>query len=167
MSIDSLHFREAQFKEAMGSLASGVSVVTARHENEAIGITVSSFASLSLLPPLILFCLDLKSKSRAAFAPRKSFAVNLLCDQQKHLAQHFAQSGKKSWDAIAFEENKLGVRILKKSIVSLACTVSKQHKSGDHIIIIGKVDAVSAVDKNAKPLLYFRRHYHDLGGITE
>lgn len=162
MSIDSQHFREA-----LGSLAAGVSVVTARHQNEAIGITVSSFASLSLLPPLILFCLDLKSKSRAAFALRKTFAVNLLSDEQKSLAQHFAQAGKKSWDNIAFEENKLGGRVLKQSIVSLACTVTKQHKSGDHIIIIGKVNAVSNVDKHAKPLLYYRRHYHDLGGITE
>ncbi len=167
MSIDSQHFREAHFKEAMGSLASGVSVVTARHQNQAIGITISSFTSLSLLPPQILFCLDLKSKSRAAFGLRKSFAINLLSDEQKHLAQHFALAGKKSWDHIAFEENKLGVRILKKSIVSFACTVSKQHKSGDHIIIIGKVDAVSAVDKHARPLLYFRRHYYDLGRVAE
>ncbi|MBY0428961.1 MAG: flavin reductase family protein [Alphaproteobacteria bacterium] len=162
MSIDSLHFRDA-----LGSLDAGVSVVTARHQNEAIGITVSSFTSLSLTPPLILFCLDLKSKSKAAFAPRKTFAVNLLSQEQKSVAQHFAQAGKKSWDTISFEENKLGVRIIKKSIVSLACTVTKQHKSGDHVIIIAKVDAVSHVDKQAQPLLYFRRHYHDLGGITE
>lgn len=162
MSIDSQHFREA-----LGSLASGISVVTARHQNQAIGITINSFTSLSLLPPQILFCLDLKSKSRSAFGLRKSFAVNLLSDEQKHLAQHFAHAGKKSWEHIAFDETKLGVRILKKSIVTLACTVTKQHKSGDHIIIIGKVDAVSAVDKQARPLLYFRRHYHDLGGLSE
>ncbi len=161
MSIDSHHFREA-----LGSLAAGVCVVTARDSDEAIGITVSSFTSLSLTPPLILFCLDLKSKSKAAFSPRKSFAVNILSDEQKHLAQHFAAAGKKSWNGIAFEENKLGIRALSHSIATLACTVSKQHKSGDHVIIIGKVDAVSVVNKHAKPLLYFRRHYHDLGGIT-
>ena len=162
MSIDSQHFRDA-----LGSLAAGVSVITARHLSDAIGITVSSLTSLSLSPPLILFCLDLKSKSKAAFAPRKTFAVNILSDEQKSLAQHFAAAGKKSWDHIAYEENKFGIRVLKKSIATLVCTVTKQHKSGDHVIIIGKVDAVSSVDKHAKPLLYFRRHYHDLGSITE
>lgn len=166
MSIDSTLFREA-----LGSLPAGVSVITAHHKGDAIGITVSSFTSLSLHPPLILFCLDLKSKSRDALKPRKKFAVNILSEAQKHLAQHFAATGKKSWDAAPYEETKPGtknsVRLLKNSIASLSCTVTKNIKSGDHVIIIGKVDACSAVDKQARPLLYWRRHYHALGNITD
>jgi flavin reductase (DIM6/NTAB) family NADH-FMN oxidoreductase RutF len=167
MGIDSHEFSDSLFKDALGSLAAGVSVVTASHKGEAIGITVSSFTSLSLAPPLILFSLDIKSKNRAAFSARKKFAVNILSDAQKNLAQHFAAAQKKSWDAIAYTETQHGVRLLKHSIASLSCTVTKNYKHGDHVIIIGKVDAISAVDKHAQPLLYFRRNYHVLGTIKD
>ncbi len=166
MSIDSHHFREA-----LGSLPAGVSIVTAHHKGDAIGITVSSFTSLSLTPPLILFCLDWKSKSRSAFGVRKKFGVTILSDDQKHLAQHFAAAGKKSWDNVPHTETKHGsknsVRLLNGAVASLSCTVTKNIKAGDHVIIIGKVEAISAIDKQARPLLYWRRHYHELTNLKE
>lgn len=162
MSIDSHHFREA-----LGSLPAGVSVVTAHHKGEAIGITVSSFTSLSLSPPLILFCLDRKSKNRTAFSSRKKFSVNILNNEQKHLAQHFAAAAKKSWDNVPHTEGKHGIRLLHGAVASLSCTVTKHVSAGDHVIIIGKVDAISTVDKHARPLLYWRRHYHELTALKE
>jgi flavin reductase (DIM6/NTAB) family NADH-FMN oxidoreductase RutF len=162
MPTDS-HFDEHAFKASLGSLAAGVSVITTTHKEEAIGITVSSFASLSLNPPLILFSLDIQSRHRAAFTPRKKFAVNILSQQQKHCAQLFASAGKKSWDDMSYHEDKNKIRLLKNSIANISCAVSKVHKNGDHLIIIGKVEALTAVDKDAQPLLYFRRHYHALG----
>lgn len=162
MSIDSHHFREA-----LGSLPAGVSVVTAHHKGDAIGITVSSFTSLSLNPPLILFCLDWKSKNRAAFSVRKKFGVNILNDGQKYLAQHFAAAGKKSWDSVPHSETKHGVRLLNGAVASLSCTITKNVRAGDHVIIIGKVEALSAVDKHARPLLHWRRHYHELANLKE
>ncbi len=162
MSIDSTHFREA-----LGSLPAGVSVITAHYKGEAIGITVSSFTSLSLHPPLILFCLDLKSKNRGAFRPRKKFGVNILNDGQKNLASLFAAAGRKNWEHAPHIEAKHGVRILKNAVAALSCTVTKNVKSGDHVIIIARVDALSAIDKQAKPLLHWRRHYHKIGAITE
>lgn len=161
MNIDSLHFREA-----LASLASGVCVITAQLKGEAMGITVSSFTSLSLTPPLVLFCLNRTSKSKTAFALHQPFIVHLLGAEQQHLAQHFAASGKTSWESIAYQETREGVRALKHCITAISCTVHKQHAGGDHVIIIGKVHAIRIVDKSAKPLLYFRRHYHDLGAVT-
>ena len=162
MPIDS-QLDDKAFKSTLGSLAAGVSVITTLYKDEAIGITVSSFTSLSLHPPLILFCLDITSRHRAAFTPRKKFAVNILSQNQKPLAQLFASAGKKSWEDVPYTENKNKVRLLKNSITSLSCTVAKVHKNGDHLIIVGKVEDITAVDKDAQPLLYFRRHYHALG----
>ncbi|NDE90617.1 MAG: flavin reductase [Alphaproteobacteria bacterium] len=161
MSIDSVEFRAA-----LGSLAAGVSVITAISKRESVGITVSSFTSLSLHPALILFCLDRKSSHCSAFNPRKKFAVNLLTQEQKHLAELFAGQQKKIWDQVPHEENKHAVRILKNTLAALHCTVTKTHKSGDHLIIIGKIDMLGSINKEARPLLYFRRHYHGLGAIV-
>jgi flavin reductase (DIM6/NTAB) family NADH-FMN oxidoreductase RutF len=66
-----------------------------------------------------------------------------------------------------YTETQHGVRLLNHSIASLSCTVAKNYKHGDHIIIIGKVHAISAVDKHAQPLLYFRRNYHVLGAVRD
>lgn len=160
MSIDSLTFRNA-----LSSLPAAVSVITTIYKGEKTGITVSSFTSLSLNPPLILFCLDNASKSLGAFSRGKRFVVNLLAEDQKPLAQHFAAAGKKSWAHLHFTENARGLPLLEGCITQLSAIVSARHKEGDHIIIIGKVEHIAPIDKDAKPLLYFRRHYHQLGSV--
>jgi flavin reductase (DIM6/NTAB) family NADH-FMN oxidoreductase RutF len=161
MSIDSLIFRET-----LASLAAAVCVVTATHKDKPIGITVSSFASLSLKPPLVLFCLDNASKNLGAFTRGKKFAVNILNERQKTTAHFFAQPDKKNWDTIVFDEDENGTPLLKKTIANLSCTVTAKHKAGDHTIIIGAVDAIDLNTKKAKPLLYFRRNYHALGDVS-
>lgn len=158
MSTDSLTYRNA-----LSSLASGVSVVSGVYKGEKIGITVSSFTALSLKPPLILFCLDNASRNRGAFAWGKRFAINLLAEDQRSIAQHFAAAGRKGWSPIAHQENGHGLPLVEGCMAQLAARVTSRHKAGDHTIIIGKVEAITVNAKHPRPLLYFRRHYHGLG----
>lgn len=162
MKPDPQHFRSA-----LASLAAGVAVITTRTKTETVGITVSSFTSLSLQPALVQFSLDNASSHLRMFKRGKKFAANLLGENQKLLSQHFAAAGKKSWLHVAHKDDAQGSPIIDDIITALSCTIVATHKHGDHTIIIGRVDAIAPIQKDAKPLLYFRKHYHQLGDTIE
>ncbi len=151
------------FKSALSLWASGVTAICFRSQTKTGGITVSSFSSLSLDPPLVLFCLAKGSQAREAIEESKSFSVNILSSEQKQISADFA-SGSLDKEEVLNKLNpvagKTGAPLLSGSLVSLDCKLHQMIDSGDHLIVIGQVE--DAILSEGKPLLYFNRNYRDL-----
>jgi flavin reductase (DIM6/NTAB) family NADH-FMN oxidoreductase RutF len=153
---------DAQFKLAMSHFASGVTVVTTEHDGTPYGMTVASFASLSLNPPLVLVCIEKSVKSHDAIAEAEKFGVSILAHDQAEVSGRFAS--KKIEDRFAGvawrRGEQLGVPLLDGAICTLECRVHNQLPGGDHTIFVGEV--VDSSTGENKPLLYFRSGYRDL-----
>lgn len=162
MSID-----PALFRKTFASLASGVSIVTALHREEKIGITISSVTSVSLEPPLVLFCLDRHSAFNAAFGQGKYFAINILSEKQKDLAHGFASRTRRDWKLAPHKDGAHGLPLFDDALAHLVCCIEKRSRAGDHDIILAHIDSAHVAEGASPPLLHFRRHYHKLGTVKE
>ena len=153
---------DAQFKSAMSHFVSGVTVVTTEHEGTPYGMTVASFASLSLHPPLVVICIEKGVKTHDALVASEKFGVSMLAQDQTELSGRFAT--KKIEDRFAGvawrRGEQLGVPLLDGAICTLECRVHSQLPGGDHTIFVGEV--VDSSTGENKPLLYFRSGYRDL-----
>jgi flavin reductase (DIM6/NTAB) family NADH-FMN oxidoreductase RutF len=160
MSID-----DAQFKAAMSHFVSGVTVVTTEHEGTPYGMTVASFASLSLNPPLVLICIDKSVKTHDALVAAEKFGVSMLAQDQADLSGRFAT--KKIDDKFAgvavTRGAELGVPLLNGAICTLECRVHNQLPGGDHTIFVGEIVSVGLPAGDEAPLVYFRSGYRRLG----
>ena len=152
------------FREGLSRFATGVTVVTisGKKEKLPLGVTISSFAGLSLSPPLVLFCLDEKARIRPVFKTGATFAVNILAETQKRLARHFAHSGAHLSKKIP-HTSVLRTPFLEEAAAVLLCKLEKKLKNGDHIIVIGRVKKIILHPDNPAPLLHARRKYWNLG----
>jgi flavin reductase (DIM6/NTAB) family NADH-FMN oxidoreductase RutF len=152
---------DAQFKLAMSFFASGVTIVTTEHEGVRYGMTVASFASLSLHPPLVLVCIEKSVKSHDAIAAAGKFGVNILDQNQKEISGRFASKIDDKFSGVAAREGELGVPLLEGALCTLECRVQSQLPGGDHTIFVGEVvDAKSSPD--GVPLVYYRSGYREL-----
>jgi flavin reductase (DIM6/NTAB) family NADH-FMN oxidoreductase RutF len=151
------------FRNALTRFAAGVTVITAKNRNKIFGVTVSSFTSLSLNPPEILFCLDAQGRAAKGFARDSVFAVHILSDKQKKLAEFFAAKGTTNWQGIAHQLNADGVPVLNDAMAVLFCRTRTIHKGGDHRVVIGSVEDILIEEDNTRPLLYSQRSYYALG----
>src|SRR5947209_15152242 len=123
------------FKRAMAHLAGAVTVITTSDEHgQAWGFTATAFCSLSLEPPLVLCCLDQAADCYQAFIQGRAFAVNMLSEQQRHLAQRFATKGMEKYRATTFANGKMGLPLLPDALVTLECSITHIHPGGDHSI---------------------------------
>ena len=158
MKIDTTSFRKA-----LGRFATGVTVVTGVAENgNAVGITVNSFTSLSLDPPLVLFCIDVSAPSCATFATGPSFALNVLSQDQEALSNNFASPLEDKFLDVEFDTWETGSPILKGCLANLECRREAVYDGGDHKIIVGRVEKLA--NSNAgHPLIYFQGRYARLG----
>jgi 4-nitrophenol 2-monooxygenase / 4-nitrocatechol 4-monooxygenase, reductase component len=151
---------DAHFKLAMSHFASGVTVVTTEHEGKPYGLTVASFASLSLHPPLVLVCIEKSVKSHDALVSAKKFAVNILSADQVDVSNRFATKLDDKFAGIATRLGHLGVPLIEGALCAIECRVRDQLAGGDHSIFIGDVVAIEA--REGAPLLYFRSGYRQL-----
>jgi flavin reductase (DIM6/NTAB) family NADH-FMN oxidoreductase RutF len=152
-----------QFRDALRSWASGVSVVTTERDGGIQGITVSSFASLSLDPPLVLICIDRGAVSHGLIARRGVFAVNLLREDQAALANDAAgRRGPQGnrLEKVAWRRAVTGAPILKDCLAWLDCLLVDTLPGGDHSIFVGRVEAAGRTD--GRPLLWFGSDYQRL-----
>lgn len=150
-----------EFREALRNWASGVTVVTTKDRDGILhGITVSSFTSVSLQPPLVLICIDKFTGSHRAFAESQHFVVNLLNDRQENLSRQFAMPLLDKFDNVEFIENVNGVPVLSGSLCNLECRMVLSYEGGDHTIFIGEIE--KATIRQGKPLLYFQGNYGDI-----
>ncbi len=157
MAID-----ERALRDALGGFCTGVTVVTAQTpEGERLGITVSSFNSVSLDPPLILFSLDLKALSIEGFRAAGSFAINVLSASQEDMCLQFAQPKGDKWAGVDFRYGETGAPILDGCVTTLDCRTYAIYDGGDHLIFVGEVVDI-ATDAAVQPLLYYRGRFHRL-----
>lgn len=147
-------FSERDFRNALGQFATGVAVVTtADAQGNPVGMTVSSFNSVSLDPALVLWSLARSSGSYPAFAHSSHYAIHVLASHHKDLAFQFAQRGIDRFEGVDWSANAHGVPLLADALATFECRARSQYTEGDHLILVGEVLACSHA-ADAAPLLY-------------
>ncbi len=156
-------------RNAMRSVPAQVVVVTARAGEELRGITIGSFTSVSLSPPLISFNVLRASRMYAIIAAADSFAVHLLASHQAGLSVHFARpdlDADGQFKPVKHTLDRRGIPILDGVSQVLQCRPHGLLDAGDHTIVVGRVFEILGV-REGKPLLYYDTQYHTIGAVTE
>jgi flavin reductase ActVB len=150
-----------QFKSALSRWVTGVTVITTRSRSgELAGLTASSFTSVSLEPPLVLFCLAHNSTSKPAFEATDGFVIHILSEGQRALSGQFAQQGGDKFAGVAWQAGLRGMPLLDGALAHLECRIAQVHSGGDHLIVVGEVERIQV--REEKPLVYYRGAYHSL-----
>jgi flavin reductase (DIM6/NTAB) family NADH-FMN oxidoreductase RutF len=148
------------FRDALGCFPTGIAVMTAASaETSHIGITVNSFTSVSLDPPLVLWCIDRRSRRYPHFAQASGFTVSILASGHKAVSARLAGTGEHSLDGIALIPTELGPPALADSLAIFECARESLQDAGDHAILIGRVLRFTRHDAAGAPLVYFRGKY--------
>ena len=154
-------FNSMDFRQALGSFATGVTILTTLGKSgEKVGMTVNSFNSVSLDPPLILWSLDRKTNCFDDFVDAESFAVHVLAAEQQDLSQRFASVGNDRFHDLECPQGLSGIPILPQCSAYFECTSEHLYEGGDHVILVGRV--VNFVDNQLPPLLFYRGQYNTL-----
>ncbi|MET8056051.1 flavin reductase family protein [Streptomyces microflavus] len=149
----------AEFRRVLGNFASGVTVVTTRDADGPTGFACQSFASLSLDPPLVAFMVARTSTTWPRIARAGSFCVNILGSGQGALCRGFAVSGADKFAGVAYGDSPAtGSPLLDSVPAWVDCRVHAVHTGGDHLIVVGRVEALGAVEEGTEgePLLFHR-----------
>lgn len=144
------------YRRALGAFPTGVTVVTTEDAQGPLGLTVNSFTSVSLDPPLVLWCLQNNSDRRHAFAAAEYFAVNMLAAGDRHHSQRFASQAYRL-DPEELDTAPGRAPFLKGALTRLECLTRKRLEIGDHTVLVGEVIAFDAREGDA--LLFFRGRY--------
>ena len=153
-------FSERELRDAMGSFATGVTIVTTMTDRGPLGMTVNSFTSVSLDPPLVLWSPARNSARFPAFEAASHFAVHILSDNQRELADIFANSGIEAFDDLNYTLGIGETPLLEGCTARFECSHAAGHDGGDHLIVVGEVQRISACDKPS--LLFYRGAYTEL-----
>lgn len=158
MPNDLGQFDSTDLRRALSCFATGVAVATAVDTNGApAGITISSFNSVSLDPPLVLWSIGRDSYSYDAFINAEHFAVNVLTKQQQELSDRFAQRSDNKFDGVQTVEGLHGVPLLADCAACFQCRTEHVYEGGDHKIIVGRVLRIE--EREADPLIFYRGSY--------
>ena len=149
-------FDIAAYRQALGGFATGVCVVTAHTDEGPFGITINSFTSVSLRPPLILWCLDRASWRHDAFATAERFAVHMLPVEDREMSDRFAW-GVCRLSPDEFDSSSPEPPRLKNALTRLDCTAHDRIAMGDHLTIVGEVQRFETRPGDA--LTYYRGRY--------
>lgn len=149
-------------RDALGSFATGVTVVTCVDEGGCpFGLTVNSFTSVSLSPPLLLICIAKPARCTPALLAADHFAVNVLQTGQQPASIRFSTSDEDRFGTTPWSTGETGAPLLMDSLAVFECERNAVHDGGDHEILVGRVIRAS-FDSNMDPLLYFRGRYRRL-----
>jgi flavin reductase (DIM6/NTAB) family NADH-FMN oxidoreductase RutF len=156
----------ADFRKAMGCFATGVTIITLDLDDEIHGMTANAFASVSLDPMLVLVCVDHSTRTHAHLHAKKRFGVNVLCETQRAISEHYASPQRTHQNAEAeagarFDRTAHGTPMLHGSLAYLECRLHSAQEAGDHTIFIAEVEDV--VVREGDPLLFFRGKYRKVG----
>lgn len=155
-------FDPRAFRLALGRFATGVAVVTASTADGAVvGMTMSSFNSVSLDPPLVLFSVARSAYSLPAMRAAKGFGINILGQHQEELSDRFARALEDKWHAVEHRRGAHDAPLLAGAIAHFECEPYARHDGGDHEIFLARVLQFSTPDAG-DPLIFFRGRYHAL-----
>lgn len=153
-------------REAMGHFCTGVTVVSGVDGSEPVGMACQSFASLSLSPPLVLFCPSRTSRTWARIARSGRFCVNVLAADQQDVSAVFGAPGEDKFSGWEWSLSPNGSPVLAGVLTWVDCDVDAVHPAGDHDVVVGRVVELGPL-RPARPLLFFRGGYTDTGPPTE
>ena len=145
-------------RQVFGQFATGVTIVTTRDQaGQPVGMTASSFNSVSLDPPLVLWCIDRNAGCFDAFNQCDSFAIHVLNEAQSDLSTLFARKGVDRFGKVEYSQNDQGVPLLKEYCARLECSLEHRYAGGDHVIMVGRVQEMSTQEH--APLVFHRGRY--------
>ncbi|OIQ99043.1 FMN reductase (NADH) NtaB [mine drainage metagenome] len=154
-------FDPRAFRNALGSYTTGVAVITTRtQDGSAAGLTINSFASVSLDPPLVLWSLSLYSLSLPAFQNCSHYAINVLAQDQQALSQRFAAPQADKFVGLDFTVGAGGALLLPGCCAWFECRNETHHAGGDHLIFVGQVESFARFDR--PPLVFQGGQYRQL-----
>lgn len=169
MNLDaSPAFTQRDLRDALGCFATGVAVVTARDRlGEPVGMTMSSFNTVSLDPALVLFSVARTAHSLDAMRAARGFAVNILGQAQADLSRHFARAQTDKWQTVVHSPGYGDAPVLADVLAHFECEPYAQYDGGDHVIFVCRVlrCAISAAEED--PLIFYRGRYHTLAADVE
>ena len=149
---------DRRFREVLGNFATGVTIITAMDDGEPVGIAANAFTSLSLDPPLVLFCVAHASSTWPRIERAGVFAVNILGEHHESLSQLFATKGADRFSATPWRTGVSGAPVLDEAIAYVDCRLEAQYPGGDHTIVVGRVVDLDVRD-GGRPLLFFQGGY--------
>ncbi|MBT5765982.1 MAG: hypothetical protein HOI58_03905 [Kordiimonadaceae bacterium] len=156
--VDAPKIDARELRNCFGKFATGITVITSlAKDGSKIGLTVNSFSSLSIDPPMILWSLDNRSNNLVDLTEASHFAVNVLASDQLELSNNFANPADDKFDGVTIIEGKCGMPLLKDTVAYLECKNVHQYPGGDHTIFVGEVEDFEI--SNKKPLLYANGQY--------
>lgn len=158
-----MSFDTKAFRHALGSFPTGVAVVTAMGGADPVGMTVNSFTSVSLDPPLVLWCLKKDSHRYRVFADAKAFTINVLGTEHESVSSRLAKQGEHLLTDIDLLETELGPPALADAHAVFECAREAVHDGGDHLILVGRVFRFVRRD-DGTPLVFYRGRYGALSG---
>ena len=159
--MDQRRLTSDEFRNVIGHFASGVTVITAVHDERPYGTTASAVTSLSLEPPMMLVCLDRESQTGGVIVEEGRFAVNILGEDQADLAVRFATKAPDKFDGVATTRGEYGEPLLADALATLECRVVEQTTGGTHVVFFGEVETGSA--RPDAPLAYYRGQFGRMG----
>ena len=146
-------FDERHFRSALSQFATGVTVITTRDDNGGFfGMTASSFNSVSLSPPLVLWSLSARSRGVQLFQANSHYVINVLASDQAHLAERFASRVDDRFEGVGFDLSSTGLPVLHGVAAWFECHNRSRHAEGDHFILVGEVERCAY---ETKPSLVF------------
>ena len=158
-------FSKAYLKSCLAQFVTGVTVITTVSDSGTMhGITVNSFNSVSLVPPLVLFSIEKSASRFKVFATCTKFVVNILSHKQKDISKSFAECDLQNWEG--FQHNIIDdVPVISGCISYIYCMKKYVYDGGDHKIIIGQVINCSKLNNEDSPLVYYRGQYMVVGDV--
>jgi flavin reductase (DIM6/NTAB) family NADH-FMN oxidoreductase RutF len=155
---------EARFRQVLGHFATGVTVVTAIGGDDdgrgPVGLSVNSFTSVSIDPPLVAFCVGRSSSTWPRIRTRGRFTVNILSADQEAVSRRFASSsaGVDRFEGIGWHPSPSGSPVVEGALAWIDATVETEHDAGDHVLVIGRVTGLDVV-REGGPLVFYRGGY--------
>lgn len=151
-----------EFRNALSTFASGVTVVTTKDEDGTLyGLTVSAFCSVSLEPPLILVSIEKSARCHDVFAETGRFAVNILAEDQQDVSERFATQLENKFEGLEHSHSQSGMPLLNGCVAVLDCRVEHAYEGGDHTIFVALVEETEV--SGGSPLLYAEGRYGRIG----
>lgn len=150
-----------EFRRACGRFATGVSIASVLDSaGGPHGLTVSSFTSVSLEPPLILICLGHAVTNIEDFRQARYFGISVLGEDGRRISDRFAQKGHDRFDGVEWRSGETGVPLIAGALAALECTVYHRFTAGDHDIFVGEV--MRACVQDGEPLIHYASRYRKL-----
>jgi 3-hydroxy-9,10-secoandrosta-1,3,5(10)-triene-9,17-dione monooxygenase reductase component len=146
------------FRSVLGRFCTGITIIATVDDGNPVGFACQSFSALSLDPPLIMFCPGAKSRSWAAIERTGHFCVNVLAEEQQSLCARFGSPEPDKFAGVDWSPTDLGSPALGGALAHIDCTVERTADGGDHVIVIGRVHAMTDTS-GGRPLLFYRGQY--------